>query len=356
MGSALIIVTCVFCWLIGFGLFWRMPICRASTTSDIGRLSIIIPARNEEETLPMLLRSINEQGYRPFEVIVVDDASTDRTEAVAKELGASVLASSALPEGWRGKTWACQQGAAASHGDHLLFLDADTWFEPEGLRRIVNAYASAPGVLSVAPYHKVVAPYEQLSAYFNLIMVAGIGAFTPWHRQPDGLFGQMMMLDRPTYDRFGGHERVKDKVLENLWLAADFRAADVPIRCMVGRQSLSFRMYPNGAGDMIDGWSKSFASGARATAKPILFAAIAWLSGAVMAVTSALQNRGCITASLYGLYALQCFILLRRIGSFRWYTAVFFPIPLLFFFSIFARSMAGARQPVMWKGRAVHAD
>ncbi len=101
-------------------------------------LSVIIPARNEAHNLPTLLGSLAAQSVRPCEILVVDDGSTDRTAEVARELGARVIASEPLPEGWRGKTWACHQGAQAATGELLCFVDADTWFEPGGLARILR--------------------------------------------------------------------------------------------------------------------------------------------------------------------------------------------------------------------------
>ena len=172
-------------------------------------LTIIIPARNEEHNLPVLLRSLNAQETRPAEVIVVDDGSTDRTATIARELGARVIASQQpLPEGWRGKTWACHQGAQAARGERLLFLDADTWFEPGGLDKILAAHVS--GAFSVGPYHVVHRPYEQLSLFFNINMTAGT--------VPGGLFGQMLLVDRDSYRTVGGHETVKGRILENFWL------------------------------------------------------------------------------------------------------------------------------------------
>ena len=109
----------------------------------LSRLSIIIPARNEAHNLPRLLDSIFSQPIPPLEVLVVDDASTDATASVATAHGATVVSSLPLPDGWRGKPWACHQGALATKGELLLFLDADCWFEPGGLDRILSRYHSA---------------------------------------------------------------------------------------------------------------------------------------------------------------------------------------------------------------------
>lgn len=306
--------------------------------------SIIIPARNEEHNVPVLLRSINAQSSRPLEVIVVDDGSTDRTAAVARELGATVIVSKPLPDGWRGKTWACHQGAQAARGELLLFLDADTWFETDGLGKILAAYDG--GALSVGPYHAVRQPYEQLSAFFNLVMTAGT--------VPGGLFGQMLVVDRESYRRVGGHEAVKGRTLENFFLASRFREAGITVRCLIGKSTLSFRMYPNGLHELIEGWTKGFAAGAGQTPRPRLLLIVAWLSALVMAVF--LLSFGLIGMSMYLLCAVQLHWLLRRVGAFRWYTAMLYPVPLLFYFIVFTRSALRSGKPVTWKGRAIHAD
>jgi 4,4'-diaponeurosporenoate glycosyltransferase len=344
---------------VGFLVFWRLPIPRgAPNPAAYPSLSIVIPARNEETNLPALLRSIFSQSVQPHEVIVVNDGSTDRTAAVARELGATVLESLPIPAGWRGKTWACHQGAALASGDLFLFLDADTWFEADGLRKILNAYLSGDGVLSVGPYHAVRRPYEQLSAFFNLAMTAGMGAFTVLGSAlpPRGLFGQMLMVNRAAYFRVKGHEAVKDRILENFALAKHFQAAGVPLRCYGGKGVLAFRMYPNGLKELMDGWTKAFASGAGGTARPLLFLIVAWMCGMFFALNLLASQPNRQSVGLYLLFALQLYAMLRRIGAFRWFTALFYPVPLIFFCVVFAWSATRPRGQVKWKGRIVDAD
>ena len=346
-------------WLVGFAVFWRLPVPRgAPSPAAYPSLSIVIPARNEEANLPALLRSILSQPVQPREVIVVNDGSADRTAAVAREFGVTVLESLPLPAGWRGKTWACHQGAALASGDLFLFLDADTWFEPGGLRKILDAYLASGGVLSVGPYHAVERPYEQLSAFFNLAMTAGMGAFTLLGSAlpPRGLFGQMLMVNRAAYFRVKGHEAVKDRLLENFALARHFQAAGVPLRCYGGRGVLAFRMYPNGLKEMVDGWTKAFASGAGGTARPLLFLIVAWMCGMFSTLNLLASQPNWQSLCIYLLFALQLYGMLRRIGAFRWVTALFYPVPLIFFFAVFAWSATRSRGQVQWKGRIVDAD
>jgi len=358
-----LLVLAVF-WLAGWATLARIRPCRAAATGTarkIEKISILIPARNEETNLPRLLQSLQSQSSPPDEIIVVDDASTDRTAAVAAELGARVITPPPLPEGWRGKTWACQHGADQAQGAWLLFLDADTWFEPEGLAAVSAEFSAAGGgALSVAPLHCVKTLHEQFSAFFNLVMLAGTGAFTALgdHLTPRGLLGQFLLIEKSAYVRVGGHAAVKERVLENFWLAEKLRAAGVPLHCRGGRNIFSFRMYPLGWREMMDGWTKGFAAGAGKTSPPLLLLVIAWMSGMMIATENLLLVKNApLCFFVYAAYAAQVGWLLRRVGTFHWLTALLFPAPLIFYFFIFTRSVwrAARNQPVDWKGRKIHA-
>jgi 4,4'-diaponeurosporenoate glycosyltransferase len=314
---------------------------------DSTAVSVIIPARNEEHNLPTLLRSLASQPVKPREIIVVDDGSTDRTAELARQLGATVIASQPLPDGWRGKTWACHQGAQAATGGRLLFLDADTWFEPDGLARVLSGYSG--GAFSAGPYHAVRKPYEDLSLFFNVNMIVGT--------VPRGLFGQMLLVDRESYRRVGGHESVKGRILENFWLAEQFRAAGIPVCSECGRGVFSFRMYPNGPRELVEGWTKGFASGAGQTPRGTLLVVVAWMTGLMLPPILCLATGDWLWwGSVYLLCAAQVAWLGRWVGAFRWYTALLYPAPLIFFFAVFARSAIRSGKSVNWKGREIRAD
>lgn len=335
-------------WWLACRLIWASASARlAPTRPSAGApasLSIIIPARNEQQNLPRLLRSIFEQATGHTQVIVADDNSTDDTAAIARDRGATVIPVPPLADGWRGKTWACHHGAQAATGDVLLFLDADTWLEPGALLRLGDLFQG--GALSVGPHHAVRRPYEQLSAMFNLLMVSGT--------IPDRLFGQMLMIDRASYDRIGGHAAVRGHTLENFHLARRLTDAGLAVRSMPGRGLLAFRMYPGGLGDLCRGWTRGFASGATGTPVGLLLAIIAWLTGMTLAV--ALLATTWHAAIAYALFAGQLAVVLRHIGSFRWYTSVLYPAPLLFFYVVFTLSVLRRGRTVTWKGRAIRAD
>ena len=335
-------------WLAGFLLLSGLrPCAEFNRPRPSPSASVIIPARNEEHNLPTLLRSLAAQPLRPREIIVVDDGSTDRTAELAKQLGAKVIPSQPLPEGWRGKTWACHQGAQVATGELLLFVDADTWFEPEGLAHALSAYDS--GAFSVGPYHAVRKPYEDLSLFFNFSMVIGT--------VPNGLFGQMLLVDRESYQRIGGHETVRGRILENFWLARQFRAADIRVRSVAGRGVFSFRMYPNGLVELIQGWTKGFASGAGQTPRGTLLLIVAWTTGLMLAPLGGLVTGDWLRwGAAYLLCAAQVGWFSRQAGAFRWFTAVLYPVPLIFFFVVFAWSTLRSGKRVQWKGREILAD
>ncbi len=333
---------------IGFLLLCRLRSCRlVPQPRSPGNLSVIVPARNEEHNLPTLLGSLASQPIRPLEVLVVDDGSTDRTAELAGERGAVVLASAPLPAGWRGKTWACHQGALAARGDLLLFVDADAWFEPGGLHNVLSSYPG--GAFSVGPFHAVRRAYEDLSLFFNLNMTVGTA--------PGGLFGQMLLVDRASYQRVGGHEAVRGRILENFWLASRFRASGIPVRSACGRGVFSFRMYPNGVREVVHGWTKGFASGAGQTPRGTLFLLVAWMTGLMLAAVGGIVTGDWLPwSAVYLLCAAQVGCFSRLLGAFRWTTALLYPVPLIFFFGVFAWSAMRSGKQVTWKGREIRAD
>ena len=334
-------------WAAGFRLYKSLkPLAATHSPGSLPAVSFIIPARNEAHNLPTLLRSLASQPVKPHEIIVVDDGSTDRTAELARELGTTVIASQPLPDGWRGKTWACHQGAQAATGDLLLFVDADTWFEPDGLARILSGYIG--GACSVGPYHAVRKPYEDLSLFFNFNMTVGT--------VPSGLFGQMLLVDRESYRRVNGHETVKGRILENFFLAGQFQAAGIPVRSGTGRGVISFRMYPNGLRELIAGWTKGFAAGAGQTPRGTLLLVVAWMIGLMFAPLGWLMTGDSWSwGATYLLCAAQVGWFSRQIGAFRWFTALLYPVPLGFFFAVFTRSALRSGKAVTWKGREIRA-
>ena len=349
-------------WMSGWLVLFRLPRCRNGNEGPYPRVSVIIPARNEEKNLPRLLRSLREQDLQPDEVLVVDDGSTDRTAEFARREGARVLTSEPLPPGWRGKAWACHQGARAAQGEVLLFLDADTFFLPGGYRRLLDTFLSVGGALSVAPYHEVRRPYEQLSAFFNLLMLAGVGAFSGWARpgQATGLLGPCLVIRAETYVAAGGHESVRGQVLENLYLAEHLARLGIARHCCGGRDTLAFRMYPDGYHSLVEGWRKAFAKGATCTPALSLLLTVLWLSGAAMlglllpgGLTGLLPHGGWLAAG-YLLFAVQIGLQLQRIGTFSPWTALCYPVPLSFFFVVFSQSLRN--RDTRWKGRDLAVD
>jgi 4,4'-diaponeurosporenoate glycosyltransferase len=351
-----------------------LPRADAATGATTAPVSVVVPARDEEQTLPALLRSVAEQLPEVREVVVVDDASRDGTAAVARAAGARVLPAGTPPPGWTGKAWACHTGAAATTGDLVLFLDADTVLRPGALARLLAAHARHGGLVSVQPHHDVVRPYEQLSAYFNVVALMASAAFTRRDRDAASpapmAFGPCLLTSREDYVHAGGHEAVRADILDDAALAAAYHRAGLPVWCAVGGDAVRMRSYPGGLGQLVAGWTKNIASGAADAAPSATAATVAWISahhavavGAVLSLLVALTGRGgalvagspLLWAVAYVAAALQLRWVLHRAGSFRWWAWALFPVPLLAFDLVFARSLAltVVRRSVSWRGRDV---
>ena len=351
---------------LGFGasalLFWRIPrLPRGGKPSPL-RLSIIIPARNEAKTLPLLLQDLQTQDFAPYEIIVVNDDSQDETESVARAYGATVLSVHDKPAGWVGKCWACQVGAEAATGDSFLFLDADVRLSPDGLSRIAAAH-EAHGAVSVQPYHATMRWYEQAALLFNLVQIGANGTALP--RQIDlGLFGPVIALSRDDYFAISGHECVKSAVVEDQALAEQMRRANIPFQTYIGDVGVSFRMYPAGFRLLWQGFSKNLATAAIKTPVWLFLLVVVFIASITSVPLNLVESliKGAqfvwLYAALYVVWVVILFFISARVGKFHPLAVLFYPLPLLVFFAVFIHSFAIRlfHGKVKWKGRAIELE
>ncbi len=332
-------------------------------------VSVVVPARNEAASLPLLLASLSALRTPAREVVVVDDGSDDGTAEIARAAGATVIESGGPAPGWTGKAWACHRGATTATGSTLLFLDADTVLAPDALDGLLVLLGRHGGLVSVQPRHRAAQPYEQLSAYFNVMAVLASGAFSRRRPDPPMAYGPVLLTSVADYKQAGGHAAVRAEVLDDVRLAAAYWRNGLGVRCFLGGGSIQMRMYPVGPRQLLEGWSKNIASGAGAAHRWSALAAALWVAshwavavGALLLLAStAVGHRltGVAHPALYAVawpaIALQLRALLRRVGTFRWWTWAVFPLPLLAFTLIFARStlLTTVRREVTWRGRRI---
>lgn len=353
-------ITLVVRWLLGWGLVWRSPRLPDLPVLNSPKVSVLIPARNEERTLPHLLTALQQQTFQPYEIIVIDDQSVDATAQIAEQAGVKVLQTGPLPSGWTGKNWALKTGYVASSGDILVFLDADTEPGPDLLRRLVANVQQLGGLVSIQPYHRTERPYEQLALLFNLIglMAVKLGA-------GGGVaFGPAMATSKEDYEQIGGHDAVAGCVVEDWFIAHVYERAGLPASAYMGHGQLNYRMYPGGLRDLVIGFNKNFATAAGQVAWVQMVAVVLWLSGLFWAAW-------CLPASLFGwpivgqpsllyngllyvAFAIQLAVIIRPVGSFG-LTPLCFPIPVVFFIGVFLLSILNLeRGQIEWKGRKIN--
>ncbi len=349
--------------LFGVFLFFKHPFLEGNgSLSCEQKISVIIPARNEEDNLPKLLSDLNKQNKTVFEIICVNDASSDHTPDVALSYGAKLINVEEKPEGWVGKSWACQLGANHAQGDSLLFLDADVRLTPDAVEKLQQTQQKHDCVISVQPYHQLEKFYEQFSLFFNLIMVAANGVSCPFIRKNIGLFGPVILINKDEYGSIDGHLSAKNSIVDDLSLGEKLKSEGIPFKLFLGGKDISFRMYSGGFRQLLQGWTKNFATGASKTSLPLVFMIVLWLSTCISAVIyffnliSVYSHQHLIFAVLvYCIVTVELISAARHIGSFRKWFIALFPLPLTAFLAIFLvsifKKVFGIK--VKWKGRNI---
>lgn len=365
----LIVVFIVLTIISGRMVLYRIPTLKWKSSSNeyLPSCSIIIPARNESDNLPRLLKSLYNQSIVPQEIIVVDDDSTDHTVSIARNYGAKVVKLKNSHLSWVGKSAGCYAGALMATGETLLFLDADTFFpDKNSLSTILRKYGmqESQGILSIQPYHTIKRTYENLSAVFNILVLAGMNRFSIFqeHIESPGAFGPSLLVNRAEYFEVGGHKKVKESIMENIALGKFYLEKERPVSLFGGEGVLHFRMYPNGLVDLFQGWGKSFASGSASTHKIILGTIAIWIAGfflsssfLFLAIYISQPFIQMLAILFYLLYGFQFYNMAKKVGEFSYHLVLFFPIHFLFFIGTFMYSSIRTFfiGSVSWKGRKI---
>jgi 4,4'-diaponeurosporenoate glycosyltransferase len=342
-------------------LFFRFPqLGQAETSDSFRKISIIIPVRNEEKNLPGILGDLKNQTWKNFEIICVNDNSDDNTEAIIRQYDLKQIDLTSLPTDWKGKTWACQQGAEQAEGDILLFIDADVRLSPDALEKLVKTYKGTKGPLSVQPFHTVKKTYEFFSFFFNLIQLCSTGMTLAGMKNTMGFYGPVLMISKITFFEYGGYTPVKNEVLEDFKLGKFYKEHGIRLSLFTGGNFIKFRMYGESFKSLIEGWTKNFSQGAVATYKLLVLAIILWIGYLtvlpVRLVMSVTEKQVPMIVFFILVYLITVLILnkcARNTGSFPFAVSLFYPVFLSAFYLIFLYSVLATFffKNTTWKGR-----
>ncbi len=242
---------------------------RPATLGGEARISIIVPARNEQEDIRETLGQLLALDYSNYEVIAVNDRSTDRSGQIMDEVAASsqahgrlkVIHISELPAGWLGKTHAMWMAGQQASGDWLLFTDADVLFKPDSLRRAL-AYAEAERADHVVLFPRMImkrASEKMMIAFFQALFVFG---HRPWKvadpRARDHMgVGAFNLVRRSVYDAVGTYRALRMEVLDDMKLGKVIKNAGFAQRNVFGEDLISLH-WAQGAFGIVDNLTKNF--------------------------------------------------------------------------------------------------
>jgi glycosyltransferase involved in cell wall biosynthesis len=321
-------------------------------------VSIIIPARNEEANLASCLQSLIAQQGVEFEIVVVNDHSTDRTREIALAFQkVRVVEAGSLPQGWTGKNNAVATGAGQANGKWLLFTDADTVHLPGSLARSLNeARQKGADLLSYSPEQVVTGFWEK--AVMSVVFAELASQYCPSEVSDPtspaaAANGQYILITREAYDAVGGHAAIAGSLLEDVDLARAVKLSGRTILFRFGGDAVRTRMY-RGFAQLREGWTKNLALLFPAPARLALWRFLEFLAltFSLVLLVLFLVFREFMFAPLF---LIGPILTLRRISRahFPWSTdaLVLFGLPI-FCYLLLRSKFCHQRGRVSWKGRA----
>lgn len=326
-------------------------------------VSVIIPARDEERTIERTVRSMLAQSYPALEVIVVNDRSTDATGAILGSIGDPrlvVVQGEEPPPGWLGKPHALHLGARRARGELLLFVDADVIYAPDAVAAaVMRLQESGASMISLLPNFEMHGFWEHVAMPNLALFVFTLIPLRLANRTRVALFaiggGPGNLLRRADYEAIGGHDALKDAVIDDVGLARLVRRSGRRTEIALAHELVSIRMY-HGLREIVDGFTKnSFAAFHRSYALALSFLL---LGVVVHGVPYALALTGdWIAIATIAAIALTRVVLFAALG-YRLDNALFGHLPMMaIWLYILARSMwiTGVRRQVRWRGRTYDA-
>jgi len=248
----------------------KRPSRRAGLPADPPLVSVLIPARNEEENIQDCLTSILRQDYPNFEVLVLDDNSSDRTAEIVSRIAekdnrVQLIRGKILPGGWAGKCFACHQLSQNARGSWLLFIDADTVSQSHMIRSTLQlAISNKAALLSGFPRQRVSGITQKIviPILFYFLIMSWFPLWLFHSRKKPGptlAIGQFLLFKREDYLRIGGHQSVKSRIMEDVWFGLEMHRHGGRLLSVDLSRTLTTKMYTN-MGKMAEGCIKWFYS------------------------------------------------------------------------------------------------